>query len=309
MRARSREDSTPDISVFCRERRGFRRRNSQSADSRTRKELLAGSIELCVEENGAADGAADPGEQEIRLPKAEARSNLLHESSKLARGVRQNFARRNVTGIGGRRHYWEERGKNVVRHGLRAMLHDGPFRAAKLRENLPAKNGIRSRFLVRLNGRGDGAAPDVKRAALIAARGAVASGPVGFLLRIASDGGGACSGDKHDSRPLACRGERGFQIRKDLDRGCGKANLQRQSHAPLHFRLGSSRKPRAYRRNGGPFESRFFEREAGRFHNRASRLFYADARRIRWARVGARENLVRRVHEHALGLSAAAIKA
>src|SRR5579859_1722275 len=117
MRARSREDSTADISIFCRERGGFGGRNRQSADSRTGEELPAACVELRVEKDGAANGAADFGEQEIGLAKVEVGGDLVDESGKLASGVSQNFASGGVAGIGGGGHQREQRGINVVGHG------------------------------------------------------------------------------------------------------------------------------------------------------------------------------------------------
>src|SRR5229473_8108734 len=104
MRARSREDSTADISVFCGKRRGFGGRNSQGADLCMGKELFEGGVELRVEENGAADGAADFGEQEIGFAKVEAGGDLVDQRGKLAGGVSQNFARGGVSRIGSRGH-------------------------------------------------------------------------------------------------------------------------------------------------------------------------------------------------------------
>src|SRR5216684_7536052 len=219
MRARSREDSTADISVFCGKRRGLGGRNSQGADSRTGEELFEGGVELRVEENGAADGAADLGEKEIGLAKVEAGGNLVDQRSKLAGGLAQNFARGGVSGIGSRGHNGENRGKDVVRHGLRAMLHYRPFGAAKLGENLFAERGIGSRFFSRINRSGDGAAPDIVSAAFIAGSGAVASCSMDFPLRVAAECGGARSRDKHDGGPFPRGRQGGFEIGEDRDGG------------------------------------------------------------------------------------------
>src|SRR5260370_35744312 len=102
------------------------------------------------------------------------------------------------------------------------MLHHRPFRAAKLGENLFAERGISSRFFSRINGSGDGAAPDIVSAAFIAGSGAVASCSMDFPLRVAAECGGTRSRDQPDAAPFPRRRQRGFEIGEGGDGGCAE---------------------------------------------------------------------------------------
>src|ERR1700737_9701 len=102
--------------------------------------------------------------------------------------MKQNFLRSGVAGVRRGGNYRKDGRENLIRHGLRAMLHHGPFRAAKLRQNLVAERGVGSARA--LNRSGDSAPADVVRATMIARGRAVSSSSRNFALRIASE----CSG-------------------------------------------------------------------------------------------------------------------
>jgi hypothetical protein len=199
--------------------------------------------------------------------------------------------------------------KNFVGGSAGAITKFGPARKFQEAEDFGADGGVGAGAVAFANRSGDRKAADVVGAALIAEERAVAADARDVTLCVATDGGGACAGDKNDRGGLAGGFEREFEI-GDEAALCVRECVRELA---LHFfvGLGAADSSEACAKSGdfAGIDASFTRGRLCRFGKRVGRGFEAGAERVGGSGARCGSHLALGIEEDAFGFGAAAIEA